>query len=90
MSNDTLLQTATMSANCIIWGVKSQFDSHMKRLLDTINTMETRGMVKELDELSNEISDILSTIPNSDNRFVNRDQIASLAYVHLDLIDPTM
>lgn len=90
MNND-LLQTATMSANCIIWGMKSQFDNHMNRLRNVIREMETRGMTKELDALSDEISNILASVPSDDYyNLANRDQVASLAYVHLDLIDPTM
>ena len=91
MSNDTLLQTAIMSANCIIWGMRSQFKNHMDRLNDAITEMESRGMENDLCVLINEISDILTSVPDDDkNNLINPDHITSLAYVHLDLIDPVL
>lgn len=91
MSNDTLLQTAIMSANCIIWGMRSQFKNHMDRLNNAIVEMETRGMDNDLIVLTKEISDILTSVPDDDkNNLINRDHVTSLAYVHLDLIDPVL
>ena len=91
MRNDTLLQTAIMSANCIIWGMRSQFKNHMDRLNNAIVEMESRGMDNDLNILTKEISNILTSVPNEDkNNLVNRDHVTSLAYVHLDLIDPVL
>ena len=91
MRNDTLLQTAIMSANCIIWGMRSQFKNHMDRLNNAIVEMEARGMDNDLNILTKEISNILTSVPNEDkNNLVNRDHVTSLAYVHLDLIDPVL
>ena len=91
MRNDTLLQTAIMSANCIIWGMRSQFKNHMDRLNNAIVEMESRGMDNDLNILTKEISNILTSVPNEDkNNLINRDHVTSLAYVHLDLIDPVL
>ena len=91
MRNDTILQTAIMSANCIIWGMRSQFKNHMDRLNNAIVEMESRGMDNDLNILTKEISNILTSVPNEDkNNLINRDHVTSLAYVHLDLIDPVL
>ena len=91
MRNDTLLQTAIMSANCIIWGMRSQFKNHMDRLNNAIVEMESRGMDNDLNILTKEISNILTSVPNEDkNNLINRDHVTSLAYVHLYLIDPVL
>ena len=52
MRNDTLLQTAIMSANCIIWGMRSQFKNHMDRLNNAIVEMESRGMDNDLNMIT--------------------------------------